>query len=98
MDSYTDLINSSDVVLVEFFATWCPHCNRMMPIVEEVKELTEGKAQIFQFDIDENQKLAEENDVETVPTFLLYKNGNLEWRYSGEMPGEELYNRIQSLY
>ena len=47
-------------VLVEFFAAWCPHCQRMMPVVEQVKELLQGRVKVYQFDIDENKSKAGE--------------------------------------
>ena len=62
--NYNEIINSNKVVLVEFFASWCPHCQRMMPVVEEVKEKLGDRASVYQFDIDKYQKLTEENDVE----------------------------------
>ena len=94
--NYNEVINSNKVVLVEFFASWCPHCQRMMPIVEEVKEKLGEKASVYQFDIDKYQKLTEENDVESYPTFIIYKDGQEVWRQSGEMPGEELYRAVKS--
>lgn len=94
MKNYSNLINSSDLVLVEFFASWCPHCQRMMPVVAEVKADLEGKASVYQFDIDENQALAQEQGVENIPTFILYKSGQEVWRRSGEMPLEELKNAV----
>ena len=46
--TYDELIAGAPVVLVEFYATWCPHCRHMMPVVEQVKELVAGKAEIYQ--------------------------------------------------
>ncbi len=97
MENYKELISSSDVVLVEFYASWCPHCQKMMPIVEGIKEIFGDSAAIYQFDIDKFQDLAEENGIETIPTFLLYKNGELKWRHSGEIPAESLSGKIQAL-
>ena len=91
---YKEIINSSNVVLVEFFASWCPHCQRMMPVVEEVKELLGDKASVYQFDVDKYQSLTEENEVESYPTFIVYKEGKEVWRQAGEMPGEELYRAV----
>ena len=93
---YNEVINSEPVVLVEFYASWCPHCQRMMPIVEQVRELLEGRATVHQFDIDENQALAAEAGVESIPTFLVYKNGREVWRHSGEIPGEVLLQAVQN--
>ena len=97
MSSYTDLTNSSRVVMIEFYATWGPHCQRMMPVVEQVKELLQGRVKVYQFDIDENKSKAGEADVESVPTFIIYRNGKEMWRNSGEMEGEVLLSKIESV-
>ena len=89
-----ELLNSTGVVLVEFFATWCPHCQRMMPIVAAVKEKLGDKAKVVQLDIDKNQALADELGVEGVPTFIVYKDDNEVDRTSGEMPESDLYNFV----
>ena len=94
--NYTEAINSNKVVLVEFFATWCPHCQRMMPVVEEVKNKLGNSATLYQIDIDKYPQLTEENGVEGTPTFIIYKDGQEVWRQSGEMPGEELYRAVKS--
>ena len=92
---YSDIISAEPVVLVEFFATWCPHCQRMMPVVEQVKELVGDRARIVQLDIDENQDAAQDADVQSVPTFIVYKDGKEVWRQSGEMEGDFLLSQIE---
>ena len=94
--NYNDLINSSKVVLVEFYASWCPHCQRMMPIVAQIKELLEGQVDVYQFDIDQNSELAGEVGADSIPTFIVYKDGKEVWRESGEMDGQVLLSKIQS--
>lgn len=93
---YNEIIESSKVVLVEFYASWCPHCQRMMPIVEQIKELLEGSVNVYQFDIDEYSELAQSVGAASVPTFIIYKNGKEVWRESGEMDGQVLLSKIQS--
>jgi len=93
---YQKLKDDNGVVLMEFYASWCPHCQRMMPVVADIKQLFEGKANVYQFDIDENQELASELDVQSIPTFILYKSGEELWRASGEMEGSVIASHIQS--
>lgn len=93
---YDQIINTTPVVLVEFFATWCPHCKRMMPVVEQIRELLSGSADIYQLDIDQNDEVAQAQEVDSVPTFIIYKKGREMWRQSGEIDGQELLSKIQS--
>lgn len=93
--TYKELIESAPEVLVEFYASWCPHCQRMMPIVADVKKRVEGRAVVAQFDIDENTELSDQEGVETIPTFILYKNGREVWRQSGEMAEEDLLEKVE---
>ncbi len=93
--NYQEIIKSSPVVLVEFYASWCPHCQRMMPIVAQIKELLEGKVMVYQYDIDDNQDLANSENVQSIPTFIVYKDGKEMWRHSGELAAETLLANIQ---
>lgn len=93
--TYKELIESAPVVLVEFYASWCPHCQRMMPVVADVKKKVEGSAVVAQFDIDENTELSDKEGVETIPTFILYRNGKEVWRQSGEMSESDLLSHVE---
>ena len=68
----------------------------MMPVVDQIKQLLGDKATVHQFDIDENQSLADATGVESIPTFIIYKNGVEVWRQSGEMEGDVLYSKIEN--
>jgi len=94
--TYDEAIKQTPVVLVEFFASWCPHCRKMMPVVDQVKELLDGSAAVIQLDIDENKELAQQEEVEGIPTFIIYSNGKEQWRHSGEIDGNALLAKIQS--
>ena len=93
---YKELINSNPVVVVELYASWCPHCQKMMPVVDQIKQLLGDRAAVHQFDIDENQSLADATGVESIPTFIIYKNGVEVWKQSGEMEGDVLYSKIEN--
>lgn len=94
--TYSQAISEAPVVLVEFFATWCPHCQKMMPIVEQIKELLGSETPVIQLDIDQNKATAKENGVDGIPTFIIYKDGQEMWRHSGEIDGNDLLAKVQS--
>ncbi|PWB01301.1 thioredoxin family protein [Duncaniella muris] len=94
--TYDQEIRSSKVVLMEFYASWCPHCQRMMPVVAQVKELLDGRANVCQLDIDNNKEAAEAADVRSIPSFLIYVDGKEAWRHTGEIDGEVLLSKIES--
>lgn len=68
----------------------------MMPVVDQVKELLGDNVPVIQLDIDENKDAADEAEVETIPTFLVYRSGREEWRHSGEIDGNDLLAKVQS--
>lgn len=94
--TYSELISTPGVMLVEFYATWCPHCQRMMPVVEQIRELLDGKASIVQLDIDKNSESADEAGAQSIPTFIVYKDGKEMWRHTGEIDGQALLSKVES--
>ncbi len=95
--SYSEAVKTTGAVLIEFYATWCPHCQRMMPVVEQVRELLGDQAPVYQYDIDKYEDDAEKAGVESVPTFIIYDNNREMWRHTGEITGEELLNAVYSV-
>jgi len=93
---YDRIINTTPLVLVEFFATWCPHCQRMMPVVGQIKEALSDAVDVYQLDIDLNDDEAQTMKVEIVPTFIIYKDGREVWRRSGETDKEEILSVVRS--
>ncbi|MDE7412688.1 MAG: thioredoxin family protein [Muribaculaceae bacterium] len=89
------LEKETGVVLVEFYASWCPHCQKMMPVVADVKALFEGRASVYQFDIDENSEFADSLDVKSIPTFIIFKNGEPVWRTAGELTADKLSAELE---
>lgn len=69
------LKEANQPVLVDFGATWCPPCKMLEPIIEELAEDFEGKVKIGKIDVDQNKKYAVQYKVQSIPTLILFKNG-----------------------
>jgi len=98
MNSFSTLINSTEPVLIDFFATWCGPCQMMAPILKDVKESLGDKIKIIKVDVDKNQALMSipQFQVKGVPTLMLFQNGKMLWRQSGVVPKDDIIRTILS--
>lgn len=86
-----------DWVMAEFYATWCPHCQRMHPVVEEFKRLMEGTIDVVEVDVDQEDSLAGFYTIEGTPTFIFMRKGEQLWRQSGELSLDRLLEVVKEL-
>ncbi len=85
MENFNDIINGNQLTLVDFFATWCGPCKQMHPVLEQLKASEGENLRIIKLDVDKNEALASAYRIQSVPTLMLFRNGELLWRQSGAM-------------
>lgn len=97
METFKDIINGDKPVLVDFHATWCGPCKMMGPIIEELGKELQGQTRILKIDIDKNQTVANQFQVQAVPTLIIFKNGQIIWRNAGAMDKMSLLQQIKKV-
>src|SRR3954469_10117169 len=95
MNSFKNLVESGKLVLADFSAEWCGPCKMMAPILKETKEVMGDKATIIKIDVDKNRDVAEQLNIQGVPTLIVYKNGEIKWRQSGVIPSQTLVSILK---
>jgi len=82
----TEVLGADVPVLVDFWAAWCGPCKMVAPVLEELAEQMHGKVRIAKVNVDENQDIAVKFQVSSIPTFILFKDGEAADRMLGAMP------------
>ena len=96
MNKFQDIIAGDTPVLVDFFAEWCGPCKMIKPVLEELKKNMGNKIIILKIDIDKNISLSSEYRIQSVPTLVLWKQGEIIWRQSGALSLNELEQVLSS--
>jgi len=92
-----EVIQASEPVLVDFSATWCGPCKQLSPIIDELAEEYSGKVKIGKVDIDEAQETAGQFGIMSVPTVLLFKDGQKVDQIVGLFPKSQYKTKLDSL-
>lgn len=85
MEKFNDVINSNQLTLVDFYATWCGPCKMMHPVLEQLKTDLGDSIRIIKLDVDKSGDIAEAYRIQSVPTLMLFRRGEMLWRQSGAM-------------
>ena len=93
--TFEELIQSNELVLVDFYADWCQPCQMMKPILVDVKTKVGDSAKIVKIDVDKYQDLSAQFQVRSIPTLILFKKGEPIWRQAGVVQAPDLVNLIQ---
>jgi thioredoxin 1 len=89
-----EVLNAPVPVLVDFWAVWCNPCRLIAPIVEELSQQYEGKLRVYKVDVDQEQSLAMQYGIMSIPTLLLFKNGQVVEQIVGALPKGAIEQRI----
>ena len=85
MGKFNDIVKSSTPTLVDFHATWCGPCQAMHPVMDRLKNEMGSQVRILKIDVDKNQEVANKFKVRSVPTFVLFKDGEILCKQIGVM-------------
>ena len=91
-----EVLRSTEPVLVDFWATWCPPCRMIAPAVEELASDFAGKAKVAKLDVDESPEVAQRYGVQSIPTLLVFKGGQVVEQRIGALPKAEMARMLDA--
>ncbi len=95
MEEFDKLIKEDKPTLVDFFASWCGPCKMQSPIIEQVKKAVGDEANVIKVDVDGDSDVASRYKIQSVPTLIIFKNGEIKWRDSGLHQADDLLAKLR---
>jgi thioredoxin len=93
--SFAEKIKGKPMVIIDYNATWCGPCKQLSPILKEWVKAQNGKVELIEIDVDENQELAKSKKIESIPYLEMYKNGVKTWTSVGLIGKQELNKSLE---
>lgn len=95
MSKFGELIAAQVPVLIDFYTDWNESSQSMHPVIKDVAAALGDKAKVIKIDVDKNQELADALRIKGLPTLMIYKDGQMMWRQSGELDANSLITLVQ---